>query len=188
MKSLIKNKGTRTKTGMIKNKRGAMSDLFLFMSISFIIVVFSVIMYFVATKTYTSLQGSSALQKGLGDDGNASQIVGSTVGQVVNAYQSLKWITVMLIFGLGLAILISSFLVKTNPIFFIPYIIILIIAIIVSVPVSNTYETIYQNPVLAESFSGFWGATWIFLHLPIWVMVIGIFAGVLMFINIVRNN
>lgn len=181
LKSLIKNKRTRW------GKQGAMSDLFLFITIGFIIVIFSVVMYFVATKTYTSLLSSNAIQKGLGNDGNATQIINQTVGQVVNAYQSLKWITVMLLFGLALSILISSFLVKTNPIFFVPYVIILIIAIIVSVPVSNTYETIYQNPVLAESFSGFWGATWIFLHLPIWVTVIGIFAGILMFINVVRN-
>jgi len=172
----------------ITNKKGAMTDLILFMALAFIIVMFSVIMFFVATRTYDSLMGKSAvIQKALGDDGNATEIINSTFGQVPNAYQSLKWITVILIFGLALSILISSFLVRTNPIFFVPYTIILVISIIISVPISNTYETIYQNPILAESFSGFWGATWIFLNLPIWVTVIGLIAGVLMFINVARN-
>lgn len=172
---------------IIKNRTGALSDIFLFMVISFVIVMFSVIMFFIATKTYDSLKTNEGLQKGLGNDGNASQIIDESFGKVPNAYQSLKWITFVLIFGFALSILITSFLVKTNPIFFVPYTIILVIAIIVSVPLSNTYETIYQNPLLAESFSGFWGATWIFLHLPIWVTVIGLLAGVLMFINAVRT-
>lgn len=173
---------------IIKNKHGALSDLFLFMALSFVIVLFSVIMLYISTTTYDALKSNSgALQKGLGEDGNATKIIDESFGQVPNSYQSLKWITVMLIVGLGLSILMTSFLVKTNPIFFVPYTFILIIAIIVSVPISNTYETIYQEPTLASTFSGFWGANWIFLHLPIWVTVIGIIAGVLMFINVVRS-
>lgn len=170
------------------SKKGAMTDLFLFMAIAFIIGLFSVIMYFVAATTYSSLINKSpAIQKALGDDGNATDIINSSFGQVTNAYQSLKWITFVLIFGFALSILISSFLVKTNPIYFVPYTIILVVAIIISVPLSNAYETIYQNPILAESFSGFWGQTWIFLNLPIWITVIGLLAGVLMFINVARN-
>jgi len=41
--------------------------------------------------------------------------------------------------------------------------------------------------LLADTFTGFYGATWIFLHLPIWITVIGLLAGLLMFINAVRN-
>ena len=170
------------------NKKASLSDLFLFMALSFVIVLFSVIMLYIATTTHDALQtNSGALQKALGEDGNATQIIDDTFGQVPNSYQSLKWITVMLIFGLALSILMTSFLVKTNPIYFVPYSFILIIAIIVSVPISNTYETIYQEPTLANTFSGFWGANWIFLNLPIWVTVIGLVAGILMFINVVRN-
>jgi flagellar biosynthesis protein FliQ len=171
-----------------KIKKGALSDLFIFMAVAFAIVMFSVVMYYIGNRTYDSLiLHSPQIQKALGNDGNATDIINHSFGKVLIAYESMKWITTMLIFGFALSILISSFLVKTNPIFFVPYIIILIIAIIVSVPLSNTYEVIYKNPVLASSFVGFWGATWIFLHLPIWITVIGIFAGVLMFINVVRS-
>jgi len=172
---------------LMKDKRGALSDLFLFLAIAFVIAIFSVTMYFIGTKTLDSLRTNQGIQKGLGNDGNATDIINSTMGKVVTAYQSLKWITFVLIFGFALSILISSFIVKTNPVFFVPYIIILVIAIIVSVPISNTYETIYQNPLMASSFQGFWGQTWIFLNLPIWITVIGILAGILMFINVVRN-
>ena len=171
----------------ILSKKGALSDLFLFMAIAFVIIIFSVIMVYVATRTYTALQENTGIQQGLGNDGNATDIINHSFGQVLNAYQSLKWITFVLIFGFALSILITNFLVRTNPIFFVPYTIILVIAIIISVPLSNSYETIYQNPLLADTFTGFYGATWIFLHLPIWITVIGLLAGLLMFINVVRN-
>lgn len=173
---------------LIHNKKGALTDLFLWISVCFILSIFSVIMFFAATRTYTELIAKAPqLQKALGNDGNATEIINSTFGQVPNSYQALKWITVMLIFGFALTIILTSFLVKTNPIFFVPYLIIYIIAIIISVPMSNTYEVIYQNPLLAASFSGFWGQNWIFLNLPFWIIVIGGLSGTLLFINSVRN-
>jgi len=183
-KSLLTNKGK-----LRNDKRGGLSDLFLFMALAFVIVLFSVVMFFIGNKTYTALiTNAPAMQKALGNDGNATEIINSTFGKIPISYGALKWITTMLIFGLALSILITSFLVRTNPIFFVPYLFILIIAVIVAVPISNSYEIIYQNPVLAESFSGFWGANFIFLHLPLWVAVIGIVAGVLLFVNVVRSD
>lgn len=170
------------------NKQGGLTDLFLFMALAFAMVLFMVIMVYVGNTAYTKLsEKAPAFQKALGNSGNATEIINSSVGQVNVAYSSLKWISVMLIFGLMLSILLTSFLVRTYPVFFVPYIFIVVIAVIVSVPISNAYETIYQNPTLASSFSGFFGATWIFLHLPIWITVIGILAGVLMFINVIRQ-
>lgn len=173
---------------MMRNKKGGLTDLFLFMAVSFAMVMFMVIMVYVGNTAYTKLnENSEAFQKALGTSGNATEIIDDSMGQVNVAYSSLKWISVMLIFGLALSILLSSFLVRTYPVFFVPYIFIVIIAVIISVPISNAYETIYQNPTLASTFEGFFGATWIFLHLPIWISVIGILAGVLMFINVIRQ-
>lgn len=174
---------------MLKNKKGAFTDLFLFMGLAFFVVIFMVMMTFTSNTIFKELNDNSdAIQRGLGDSGNATEIIQGSVGKVVEAYGSLKWISVMLIFGFALSILLTSFLVRTNPVFFVPYILIVIIAVIVSVPLSNTYEQVYQHPELAETFAGFFGATWIFLHLPIWVLTIGILAGILMFINVVRNQ
>lgn len=171
------------------NKRGAFTDLFLFMGLAFLIVIFMVMMTYTSNMVYNKLiEESDTIQRGLGDSGNATEIIQGSVGAVTSAYGSLKWISVVLIFGFALSILLSSFLVRTNPVFFVPYVLIVIIATIVSVPLSNTYEQVYQTPELAETFSGFFGATWIFLHLPIWVLVVGILAGILMFVNVVRSS
>lgn len=171
----------------MKNKKGAFTDLFLFMGLAFLIVIFMVMMTYTANLVYNQLiEKSDAIQRGLGDSANATEIIDDSVGQVISAYGSLKWISVVLIVGLALSILLSSFLVRTNPVFFVPYIFIVVIAVIVSVPLSNSYEQVYTNPTLRDTFTGFFGATWIFLNLPIWVAVIGILAGILMFINVVR--
>jgi len=174
----------------MKNKKGDLTQLFVFMVVAFVLALAVVIMYFVSTTTYDNLmeKGAPAIQKALGDSENATEIINSTYGKVPNAYQSLKWITTMLIVGMILSILITSFLVRVNPVWFVAYMFLWIIAIIVSVPISNTYETIYTNPTLADAFSGFWGQTYIFLNLPIWIGVIGALAGIVMFVNMVRQS
>lgn len=171
-------------------KQADLTQLFVFMIIAFVLSLAVVIMFFVATTTYDNLmsKGAPAIQKALGDDYNATEIIDSTYGKVPNAYQSLKWITSMLIIGMILSILITSFLIRVNPIWFVAYIFVWIIAVIVSIPMSNAYETIYQNQILASSFSGFWGQTYIFLNLPIWIVVIGGISAIVMFVNMVRQS
>ena len=170
-------------------KRGALTDLFVFMAIIFAMVVFMVAMTYVANTTYDKfMEQAPAFQKVLGNNTNATELIDSTFGAVPNAYLALRWVSVMLIFGFMLSILLTSFLVRTNPVFLVPYLFIVIISIIVSVPISNAYETIYTSSILAPTFTGFFGATWIFLNLPLWIAGIGILAGILMFANIMRND
>lgn len=171
---------------MMGNKKGAFTDLFLWMGIAFVIVLFMVIMTYVGTTTYNALSENAA-NIGASSEAEGQAIIDDTFGKVPNAYTSLRWISTMLIIGYALSIIVSSFLVKSNPVFFVPYVFVLILAVIISVPISNSYEVVYQNPTLASTFTGFFGATWIFLHLPIWVAVIGIIAGILMFINVLRG-
>ena len=166
------------------NKKGGLTDMFIWMTMGFAMVLFMVVMVFVANTSYSKLGEVAHLV----DANNGSAIVNDTIGAVVNSYASLRWVSVMLILGMALSILLTSFLVRTNPIFFVPYVFLLVIAVIVSVPISNTYEVIYTNPVLSSSLVGFFGATWIFLHLPIWVTSIGLLSGILMFINVLRSD
>jgi len=112
---------------------------------------------------------------------NASQVITNTMGVLNTTYGSLHWITVFLIGGMILSIFIGSYLVTTKPIFFIPYLFIVIIAIVVSVPMSNTYETLMSDATLSGTFIGFTGANWIMLNLPIWITIIGITGAIIMF-------
>jgi len=145
-----------------ENKRGGFADLFIFMIFGFVIVLVCVVMIYITGITTDKLHETM-------DDMDLSDGL------------ALQWISVFLMFGMILGIFIGSYLVTTKPIFFIPYLFIVIIAIVVSVPISNTYETLSNNATLNPTFLGFTGANWIFLHLPIWITIIGITGGIIMF-------
>ena len=165
-----------------KNKKGAFADLFIFMIFALVIVLISVVFIFIGVKTtdqlHLSMDGMD-FHDTIGN--NASQVIDNTMGEVNSTFQALHWITVFLIVGMMLSIFIGSYLVTTKPIFFIPYLFIVIIAIVVAVPMANTYETLMTDATLSGTFAGFTGANWLMLNLPIWITIIGITGGIIMF-------
>ena len=166
------------------NKRGGFTDLFIFMIFAFVIVLISVLWVYMGGLANDKMQetiGQMDLHDTQGN--NASVVVENTMGSggFNGSVVALQWITVFLIAGMILSIFIGSYLVTTKPVFFIPYLFIVIIAIIVSVPMSNSYETLMTSQTLAGTFSGFMGANWIMLNLPIWITIIGIGGGIIMF-------
>jgi len=165
-----------------KNKKGAFADLFIFMIFALVIIFISVLFVYMGNLTTDKLHetvGTMDLHDTVGN--NASQVIDNTMGDVNVSFQALHWITIFLIVGMIISIFIGSYLVTTKPIFFIPYLFVVIIAIIVSVPIANTYETLLTNETLASTFAGFTGANWIMLNLPIWITIIGITGGIIMF-------
>lgn len=172
------------------NKRGfAAADIFMFMVYAFILMIAVVILVYASTTMYTKLlENADVFQKVISPTSNATTIIQNTYGQVPNAYASLKWITVALILGMIISMLISAYMVKTQPVFFIVYLLIWIIAIICSVPLSNTYEEIYSNPILESTFAGFWSANYIFTNLPVWITVLGGIMALLMVANMIKSG
>jgi len=165
----------------INDKRGGMTDLFILMIFSFAILLISgIFIYIGSTVTSEVHEKMDTMQFG---DANTSQVIDQTMGKVNQAYQSLYWIAIFLMVGMVLSIFIGSYLVTTKPIFFIPYIFIVIIAIVIAVGLSNAYEQVIQDPTLASTFAGFLGANFIMLQLPIWISIIGIAGGIIMFVR-----
>jgi len=163
------------------NKKAGMSDLFIFMIFSFVIIfICGIFIYLGGNITSEVHDKMDTMQFG---DANTSQVIDQTLGAVNNAYGSLYWISIFLIVGMVLSIFIGSYLVTTKPIFFIPYLFIVIIAIIIAVGLSNSYKEVIQNPTLASTFAGFIGANFIMLKLPIWIAIIGIVGGIIMFVR-----
>jgi F0F1-type ATP synthase assembly protein I len=161
------------------NKKGGFTDLFLFMIIAIALVFMCGVMIFIGGKANTEIHDK--LDGKMFGDANATVVIDNTIGKVNQSYQALYWISVFLIVGMIISIFIGSYLVTTKPIFLIPYIFITIIAIIVSVGLSNAYELIIEDPTLASTFAGFVGANFILLQLPIWITVIGVVGGIIMF-------
>lgn len=172
-----------------RNKRGAFADLFIFMIIALVLVLISVVWIFMGNKVSDQLHlsmDSMDLHDTVGN--NASEIIDNTVGDFNNSIAGLHWITIFLIVGMILSIFIGSYLVTTKPVFFIPYIFIVIIAIIVAVPISNGYETLMTQATLSSTFAGFTGANWIMLNLPIWITIIGFTGAIIMFSMLGKNK
>lgn len=170
-------------------KKGALTDMFIFIIFVLIIAVISVVWVYISTLTYDQMQDTIG-QMNLSDasGNNASTVIDNTMGVTKSTIGALKWISIFLIFGMIIAIFISSYLVTTKPVFFIPYIFLMIIAVVVSVPISNSYETMMEDPTLSSTFAGFTGLNWLVLNLPIIVVIVGITGGIIMFIRLGKGG
>ncbi len=171
-----------------KKGQAHFGNIFLFMIVGFALVVCSIIFVFIGNVTYTNIMAQNETLQANFPGVNVTDVINDTIGKLPTAYSSLRWITVMLIIGMAIAILVASFLVQERPVIFVLYLIVLIVAIVVSVPLSNAFETVYNTPFLASSFEGFWGATFIFLNLPYWVTAIGFLSAILMFVSMARAS
>jgi|TARA_R100001530_G_scaffold116916_1_gene84052 hypothetical protein len=163
------------------NKKAQFTDIFIFMIVAVIILFVSGLFIYMGITVNTQLDKSF---DGMGsDEVNYTEIKDDTFGDVNVAYNSLYWISILIIIGMIIAIFMGSYMVVTRPIFFVPYIFIVIIAIIVSVGISNAYQEVVATPELASTFAGFIGSNYIMFYLPRWIAIIGFVGGIIMFVR-----
>lgn len=166
-----------------RNKKGIIAEIFIFMIFAFILVVLCVLYTYIGSTVETEL-----LEASVDTTGNWTEAVELGIGGVNRAYDTLGWLSFMVIVFMVIAIFIGSWGVNTHPIFFIAYIFVTIVAIMVSVPISNSYEILYDNAVLNPSFQKFGMSSFVLAHLPIWVTVIGLVGGTIMVIRLSRGR
>lgn len=165
------------------NKRGvALTDMFLFMIVALIILFISGMFIYMSGRIKDELHTNLDEQE-IGDTVNYTEVIDESMGQVDVAYRLMYWLSILLIIGMMISIFIGSYMVTTRPIFFVPYLFITIIAIIVSVGISNAYQEVISNPTLAETFAGFIGSNFIMIYLPIWITIISFVGGIIMFVR-----
>lgn len=171
------------------NKKAGFTDLFIFMIFSFVIVLFCGVFIYIS-QTSTDAIRENINNMGLVGDGNnnASVVLENTLGSAVASFDALYWVSIFLIFGMIIGIFIGSYMVTTKPIFFVPYIFIVIIAIVVAVAISNAYELLYDNPTLNSTFANFLGANFILSKLPIIVTIVGFAGGIIMFVRMGKKE
>lgn len=161
------------------NKKGGFTDLFIFIIISFIIVVISGVFIYLSVTTQSQLHAS--LDPMATPSLNTTAIIDENFGAVTTTFEALYWISAFIMIGMIISIFIGSYLVTTKPVFFIPYLFITAIAVVVSTIVSNAYEVIATNPVLGPTYAGFTAANFILSLLPMWVCIIGFVGAIIMF-------
>lgn len=161
------------------NKKAGMTDLFIFMVVALILIVISAVFIYISATVKTQLHES--MDGMMFGESNATLVIEDTMGKADQSFQALYWISAFLIFGMIISIFIGSYMVTTRPVFFIPYIFVLIVAIIVAVALSNAYETIIDDATLSSTFDKFTMSNYVMAYLPIWIAVIGIVGGIIMY-------
>lgn len=166
-------------------KKGQLFDIFVILVVMFVTFLFFagfLYGYNLLTAQVTSVQTDSSIV-------NITSAAQSTFGQINTGLQSLKWISLVIVISMIISIMVSNFLVRAHPVFFIVYVMITIAAVIFSVYISNAYESILtaSNPLTAE-LQSFRGMDYIMLHLPIWTTIIGFIGAIFLFIGVVVDR
>ncbi len=165
------------------NKQGAITDIIVWMAVGFITILFFAGFMFghgILTERLSNINNTGII--------NVSGAAEVTFGKVDVALGGLKILAFIIIFTMGLSILISNFLVKAHPVFFVVYVLITVLAIVFSVPISNVYEDMMVNPTLGPTISEFTGGSFIMLNLPVWTTVLGLAGAIFLFIGIRRDT
>lgn len=169
----------------MKNKKAGVMDIVIWVVSAFLITIilgFWIYVFATLTSTMTSIPTQS------GSDINISDIAHDVIVPVNNAMSNFEWISFGMIFALAIAIFVFNFYTHKNPAFFWLYILMVVIAIIISVPISNTYEDLLQNTLIGSTLTGLKASSFVVLYLPLWTAVIGIIGAVFLFINLQKDR
>lgn len=169
---------------LIRNKKGTYADVFIFLIMSFVIVVFFGIMFYGFTLFDTAL---GSIQFDIGDT-NFTNIVNSTWGQVYDAYGQLRTLAYVLIFGMILSIFVSAWAIRRPPIFLVIWIIVSVAGIIVGAYISNAYQLLLNNPDFGSTLESFAGASYMLLYLPYLAGIVSLFSGLISLIGLNRSR
>ena len=167
---------------------GAIAILFTFMILSFVIVFISVAFIYMGGVIEEEMHTSLDNKTEEGDTFNWSESIDEHIGAVNKAYYSLTWISVFLIIGMVMGIITASFLSTIRPVYFVPYIFILITAIITGAILSNAYDTLRLTDPINSTFELFVGANFIMLHLPVWMAILGGLSGIIMTVRLIGQR
>ena len=163
------------------NKKGSFVDLFVFIIFAFIVAIIIVVFLYIGSITTTQLHASMDDMNLSDGTNNVSVVIDNTMGVTYSAYQTMRWTGILIFFGMIIGIFIGSYMVQTKPIFFIPYIFIVIIAIVVSVGIANAFELLMATEDMASTFAQTTAINWFILQLPIIVTITGFIGGLIMF-------
>jgi len=158
--------------------------------IAWVVSVF-VIIFFLAGYLYAhNLMTEALLDAGNTIDNNVvnlSDAVQKVVVPINSAMNALTWISFVMIVSLAFSILIENYYIREHPVLIFVHLLVIILAIVGSIYVSNAYETLLGQGILSGALGEFTASTYIALNLPIWVAIIGIFGLVLLVINVTRD-
>lgn len=103
---------------------------------------------------------------------NVTNATESTLSYVVQGYDQLRLISYIMFIGFLIACLVTGYFMGNHPILIIPYILIALFIIIMSVQVSNAYEDLLTNSVLGTTLQSFSVSNIFLVNLPTIITVV----------------
>ncbi len=149
-----------------------------FTGVIFLIVSIAIFAIFLLIVGYIVPQITAPLAEKIGISEEINNSLGATTAIAENTLPVL-WL--ILFGGLMLGLFATSFFIESHPIFVPIFALLLIIAIIISIPLSNAYEELSENAVLSGAASQQGLIVFIMSNLPLVTFIVGILSLVIAF-------
>jgi len=165
------------------NRKGNLADILIWLIVSFVVVVFFALWMYAHNIVTETLVGISSTS-----DINISGPAMQTFGAINNSMPMLQTMAFGIMVAMAISILISNFLVRAHPVFFVVYFLISAVAIVFSVYLSNAYETLLSGSVFSDTLVEFSASNIIMANLPIWTTIICLGGAIFLFIGMIRDD
>lgn len=174
----------------MKNKKGSIFDVMMWVILSIIIVIFFAVLYFTIGKQLLPAMQTAFSHLSAINGYNVSNSTTTIINNGIQGISQFKWIAYAILVVMALNIFIGYFLVKVHPAFFILYFFIAIVCFLAAVPIANSYSTLYNSGgAFAQTLkTDFSGASFIILQLPVWAIVISLIGIILLLAGIPRGG
>lgn len=159
---------------ILKDKRGDFTGMLYMVVMIAATAFFLILVGFIGSEISTELQG----QINASDTPEVNQSFQTTKNISENTLSALWYVVFG---GLLLGLLITSWYIPTHPVMVAPFIVLLIIAVIIGVAMSNAYEKLYDVPQLSDIASTQGSIEFAMSNLPYLALVIGIIALIVTF-------
>jgi hypothetical protein len=154
------------------NKKAELTDMFIFVITLFILAIgLFIFIYFIPTVS-NGLR-SAGLNNSV-EGANAIDSFDGLTGVINNGF-------LMLFIGLIMSVLITSFLVRTHPIFLFLYIFFLIITMLLSVYLGNAYNDFENNPLFATALANAGFLHWVMNYIVEISLAVGALSMIIIF-------
>lgn len=155
------------------NRRGSAQDVLLIGVLLFAFGIGFLILHMVGTQIYDGLLANSQIQTSTA----TIEVLNAAKAQL--AKLDLFFLAVFI--GLVLALIITSWFISTNPLFMSLYVVIIIIAVVVSMGLSNAWEAASQRPAFVTSLAAVPITNHVLSYLPYYIAVVGMIGCIVLF-------
>lgn len=171
LRSKKKGRGKRKKPG-IRFVKGDITEIVYTTVLIFVTAIFILIMYNVLSNVDNMVQ-----ERGLFGDRGAQYIADHTE----NYPQTFDAIFTFLLIGVGIVLMISSFMVRSHPVFFVIMILLFLIFIIMWSVMANTYDDFASMSAISESRDEFPMMEQLMRYFPFVMFIISMLVVVIQF-------